>query len=103
MNTDTLGGIVRAIVAAIGGYFVGKGVIDASTATALAGAAATIAVAIWSVFVNRTSAIVASAAAKVSVPAASQVAAGVAPSQINLDPAIKTVPDAVMKAPSVTI
>lgn len=49
MNGEQIGGIVRAVVSAIGGFFVGKGVLDAETATALAGAAATIAVAVWSV------------------------------------------------------
>ncbi len=53
MNGDQIGGIIRAIVAAVGGYFVGKGLIDASTATALAGAAATIGVAIWSAVTNK--------------------------------------------------
>lgn len=50
MTGEQVGGIVRAVVSAIGGYLVGKGIIDASTATAIAGAAATIGVAIWSVF-----------------------------------------------------
>lgn len=53
MNADQLGGIIRAVAAAIGGYFVGKGLIDASTVTSLAGAAATIGVAIWSAFTNK--------------------------------------------------
>lgn len=49
MTGDQVAGVVRAIVAAAGGYFVGKGLIDQSTATAIAGAAATIATAVWSV------------------------------------------------------
>ena len=49
MTMEQVGGIVRAIVSAIGGYFVGRGLIDSSTATAVAGAAATIATAVWSV------------------------------------------------------
>lgn len=49
MDANTIGGVVRTILAAIGGYFVGKGVLDASTSTAIAGAGGTIAVAIWSV------------------------------------------------------
>jgi hypothetical protein len=49
MTGDQLAGIARAICSAVGGYLVGKGLIDASTATAIAGAAATIATAVWSV------------------------------------------------------
>ena len=49
MNGEQFGGVVRAILSAVGGYLVGKGILDASTATQLAGAAATIAMAVWSV------------------------------------------------------
>lgn len=58
MTSDQLGGIVRAVLAAIAGYFVGKGVIDADTAATISGAVATIAVAAWSIFTNRPSKIV---------------------------------------------
>jgi len=51
---EQIGGIVRAVVAAVGGILVGKGVIDAQTATAVAGAVATIAVAVWSVIAKRS-------------------------------------------------
>jgi type III secretory pathway component EscV len=47
---EQIAGIVRAIVAALGGYLVGQGMIDAETMTAVAGAAATIAAAGWSVW-----------------------------------------------------
>lgn len=50
MNAEYIGGIVRAVVSAIGGYLVGKGVIDSETAVAITGAAVTIATAIWSVW-----------------------------------------------------
>ena len=50
MTAEQVGGIVRAVIAAVGGYFVGKGITDAATVTAVAGAAATIVAAIWSVF-----------------------------------------------------
>lgn len=53
MSADQLGGIVRAIGAAVGGYFVGRGMIDQETAIAVAGAFATVAVAIWSVVAKR--------------------------------------------------
>ncbi len=56
MTTEEIGGIVRAVVAAIGGILVGKGVIDAQTATAVAGAVATIAVAVWSIVSKRKAA-----------------------------------------------
>jgi hypothetical protein len=50
MNVEYIGGIVRAVVSAIGGYLVGKGTIDSETAVALTGAAVTIATAVWSVW-----------------------------------------------------
>lgn len=53
MTSDQVAGIVRAVVSAIGGYFIGRGVTDASTVTAVAGAAATIATAIWSVMAKK--------------------------------------------------
>ena len=49
MNGEQIAGIVRAIVAEVGGYLVGKGLADAETVAAVAGAAATIAAAVWSV------------------------------------------------------
>lgn len=53
MNGEQMGGIVRAIASAIGGYFVGKGLVDADTAAQIGGAAATIVVAVWSVLAKR--------------------------------------------------
>ena len=49
MSGEQIAGIVRAIVAAVGGYLVGKGLADAETVAAVAGAAATIVAAVWSV------------------------------------------------------
>jgi len=49
VNKDQLFGIVRTLAAAGFGYLAGKGLIDGATAQALAGAVATIGVAIWSV------------------------------------------------------
>jgi hypothetical protein len=49
MNKDQIFGIIRTIAAAGFGLLVGKGMIDGETATALAGAVATIGVAVWSV------------------------------------------------------
>lgn len=55
MNSEEVGGVVRAVVAALGGVAVTKGLTDAGTVTAVAGAAATIAVAVWSVMAKRRS------------------------------------------------
>lgn len=53
MNGEQVAGIVRALVAAVGGYLVGKGLADAETVAAVAGAAATVAAAVWSVLSKR--------------------------------------------------
>lgn len=49
MTAEQFAGICRAIVAALGGYLVAKGITDAATVATLAGAAATIGAAVWSV------------------------------------------------------
>lgn len=56
MTKEEFGGVVRTVVAALGGLAVGRGWIDADTMTALAGAAATIGVAIWSIVSKRKAA-----------------------------------------------
>ena len=48
MTGEQIGGIVRAIVAAAGGYAIGQGWADAQLVAALGGAAATVAMAVWS-------------------------------------------------------
>tara|TARA_R110000822_G_scaffold31495_5_gene91163 strand:+ start:792 stop:959 length:168 start_codon:yes stop_codon:yes gene_type:complete len=48
MTAEQISGIVRALVAAVGGYFVGKGIVDADTVSSVGGALATIATAVWS-------------------------------------------------------
>ena len=53
MTAEQVAGIVRALIAAIRGYLVGRGFVDAETVTAVGGAAATIAAAIWSVVSKR--------------------------------------------------
>jgi len=55
MTGEQIAGVVRAIVAALGGYFVGQGMIDAETATTLGGAVATLATAAWSIYSKRKS------------------------------------------------
>jgi hypothetical protein len=49
MTADQVAGVVRAVLSAVGGYFVAKGVIDSATLVSIAGAAATLVAAIWSV------------------------------------------------------
>ena len=48
MTGDQIAGVIRAVVAALGGYFVGQGVTDAETVATIGGAAATLGAAIWS-------------------------------------------------------
>ena len=50
ITTEQVGGIVRALVAAAGGYFVGQGLVDAETMMTVGGAITTLAVAIWSIY-----------------------------------------------------
>lgn len=57
MNAEQLAGVVRAVAAAIGGYFVGQGVVDAETASVIGGAATTIIVAVWSVWSKKNKAL----------------------------------------------
>lgn len=67
MNSDQIGGIVRAILSAVGGYFVGKGFLDASTLTTIVGAVTTLIVTGWSLWTNSTTAMIASVAEKPEV------------------------------------
>ena len=53
MTPEEVGGVVRTVLAALGGYFVAKGLVDAATVTAVAGAVGTLVVAVWSVKVKR--------------------------------------------------
>ena len=53
MTSDEVAGIVRTILSAFGGYFVGRGLIDNATMMSLAGGAATIVAGIWSVYAKR--------------------------------------------------
>ena len=56
MNSNELGGIVRAVVAGVGGYLVGKGYVDQATVEQVAGALGVLAVAVWSVVQKRRAA-----------------------------------------------
>ncbi len=53
MNGEMVGGVVRAVLSAVGGILVAKGVIDAETVASVAGAAAILVTAVWSVLVKR--------------------------------------------------
>lgn len=49
MTKNELYGVVRTILAALGGFAAARGWVDSETAVSLAGAGATIAVAVWSI------------------------------------------------------
>jgi len=53
MKTDEIGGIVRALVSALGGYLVGQGLVDSETAMTIGGGITTIVVAVWSIYSKR--------------------------------------------------
>lgn len=55
MTGEQIAGVVRAVVAALGGYFVGQGVTDAETVATIGGAAATLVAAGWSIWAKRKS------------------------------------------------
>lgn len=50
MTSDQIAGVIRALAAGVGGYFVGQGLIDAETVTTIGGALATLGVAVWSIY-----------------------------------------------------
>lgn len=54
MSKDMIWGVVRAILAAAGGYLVAKGMIDAGTLETVLGAIGTIFAAVWSVWAKRS-------------------------------------------------
>ncbi|MGA1111743.1 MAG: hypothetical protein ACO3VO_09115 [Ilumatobacteraceae bacterium] len=56
MSGEQVAGVVRAVVAALGGYLVARGVTDMETVAAVAGAVATLAAAVWSVLSKRNEA-----------------------------------------------
>jgi hypothetical protein len=53
MTPAEIGGIVRAILAALGGVVASKGWVDSATLETIIGAATTIIVAVWSVWAKR--------------------------------------------------
>lgn len=48
MTGEQIWGVVRTVLAAVGGYFVSKGVVDGAFVDAILGGAGTLFVAIWS-------------------------------------------------------
>lgn len=53
MDSGQIAGIVRAVLAAAGGYLVGKGMVDQATVEQVTGAVAVIATALWSWYSKR--------------------------------------------------
>jgi membrane protein DedA with SNARE-associated domain len=53
MGSTEVGGIIRALVSALGGYLVGQGLVDNETAVTIGGAIVPLIVAIWSVIAKR--------------------------------------------------
>lgn len=56
MTAEQFGGITRAILSAIGGYIVGRGLIDQATMLTVVGALVTLATAAWSVYSKKPAA-----------------------------------------------
>jgi|GEM_PF-1503369 len=63
MTSDQITGILRAILAALGGFFIGKGMISAATFDWLTGGVLALAPILWSMWTNRPAGIAASAQA----------------------------------------
>lgn len=55
MKSEQVAGVVRAILAGVGGYFVGRGLIDSANVEIIGGAIATIVTAVWSVWSKKAS------------------------------------------------
>lgn len=53
MTGEQIWGVVRTILAAVGGYFTAKGVVDGAFVDAVLGGLGTIFVASWSIFAKK--------------------------------------------------
>ncbi len=53
MNADQVWGVIRTILAAIGGWVAAKGYVDDATIQAVLGAVGTIFIAVWSVVAKK--------------------------------------------------
>jgi len=76
MSSDQVTGILRAVLAAIGGFILAKGWVSAETWAWLTGGVVTIGPVIWSWFANRPSSIAASAQNLKGVEVSTTPAAG---------------------------
>ena len=74
MTSDMIQGVLRAFLAAIGGYFVTKGAIDQSVATDISGAIVVLVTAIWSITHKQATTAAAKAATQAAVVAATTTA-----------------------------
>lgn len=61
MDTNQLSGLIRTVLAALGGFVLAKGWVSAETWAWIVGGAATVGPAIWSWFSNRPATIAAAA------------------------------------------
>lgn len=77
MNTEQITSLVRQILLAAGGFVVGKGWVDNETMLQIVGAVSVLVASGWALWSRTDKQIVASAAAKVEVPAPSQREAGI--------------------------
>lgn len=109
MNQEILKSIVRQVAIFAGGTTVGVKVVmwlgfdpaDLPLIAEFLFVITTAGASVWAIRTRRKAAIVAQAAAKVSVPIASQVAAGIPEDKINTAPATKTISDRAMETPAV--
>lgn len=76
MSSDQITGIIRAILAAVGGFILAKGWVSAEMWAWLTGGAVTIGPVIWSWFANRPASIAAAAQALPGVNVTTTSAAG---------------------------
>jgi len=85
MTSDQVGGIIRAILSAIGGFVLAKGWVNAETWAWIVGGIATIGPTIWSWYTNKPASIAASAQAiqGVNVQVTASAPAGVADAVAN--------------------
>ena len=56
MTPEIVGGIVRAILSAVGGIVLAKGYVDSETWMTISGAIVTLAVTVWSVYSKKPAA-----------------------------------------------
>ncbi|ACL57558.1 hypothetical protein [Methylobacterium nodulans] len=87
MNSEQLTSLLRTLLQVAGGIAVGRGWIDADTATALTGAILTILVTLWGLYARRNAALVAAAA---KVPEVRTILAD--PATANAIPSAKVQP-----------